>query len=254
MTGTIFLCAFLFAIGRGFAWFFRKLNPFFMIIGFMLFGIPLADVFQNGEWYMVGAVLLGMITFYFNPLSLVDGLRDIFSRPWSVKADSQREQTRDYYREDQTDNSSAHYEEAIKESANRARDKAQAEYDEHVADRERDLKEKVRQAQEDIKRREEELRRQQEAFHKQKSSAESKSQSASEKNGLDPTKLADAYRILGITPETPKAEAKKAIRRLRSIYSPDKVNNLGEERRLQAEEEMKVINIAWDRVKNTFKE
>ena len=38
---------------------------------------------------------------------------------------------------------------------------------------------------------------------------------------------------------------KKAYRTLRALYHPDKINHLGGTRKQQAEEEMKLINLAW---------
>jgi DnaJ like chaperone protein len=54
------------------------------------------------------------------------------------------------------------------------------------------------------------------------------------------------YAVLGLEPGADAASIKKAHRKLSMKYHPDKVQHLGEEFRLVAEEKMKEINAAYD--------
>ena len=54
------------------------------------------------------------------------------------------------------------------------------------------------------------------------------------------------YAVLGLKPGADAASIKKAHRKLSMKYHPDKVQHLGEEFRLVAEEKMKEINAAYD--------
>lgn len=62
--------------------------------------------------------------------------------------------------------------------------------------------------------------------------------------------LAEAYKVLGITPQASDAEAKKAYRRLMSRHHPDKLaaREMPEAMRQQAEEQVRSIRAAWDSV------
>lgn len=63
--------------------------------------------------------------------------------------------------------------------------------------------------------------------------------------------LADenAYRILGVTSDTPIDEIKKIYRKLATKYHPDKVSYLGEDIRKDAEEKFQKINEAYEKIK-----
>ncbi len=56
------------------------------------------------------------------------------------------------------------------------------------------------------------------------------------------------YRVLGLEPGASPEEIKKAYRNLSKKYHPDMVTSLGEEFRRDAEEKMKEINEAYDRL------
>ena len=62
--------------------------------------------------------------------------------------------------------------------------------------------------------------------------------------------LADAYKVLGISPQASDHEAKKAYRRLMSKHHPDKLaaREMPEAMRQQAEEQVRRIRAAWDAI------
>lgn len=59
----------------------------------------------------------------------------------------------------------------------------------------------------------------------------------------------DPYRVLGITRSATNEEVKKAYRSLAMKYHPDRVATLGEEVRKNAEEQFRIINEAYERIK-----
>ena len=59
----------------------------------------------------------------------------------------------------------------------------------------------------------------------------------------------DPYRVLGITRNASNEEVKKAYRSLAMKYHPDKVATLGEEVKKNAEEQFRIINEAYERIK-----
>jgi len=63
---------------------------------------------------------------------------------------------------------------------------------------------------------------------------------------------ARAYETLGLQPGATAEEIKKAYRALSMQYHPDKVAHLGEEFKRVAEEKMKEINVAYQRLKTNF--
>ncbi len=69
----------------------------------------------------------------------------------------------------------------------------------------------------------------------------------------DGPSLEDAYAILGVSPEAPDTEVKRAYRRLMSRHHPDKLaaRGLPEEMMRAATERTQQIKAAWDRVQST---
>jgi DnaJ like chaperone protein len=59
-----------------------------------------------------------------------------------------------------------------------------------------------------------------------------------------------SYKILEIDPSASNEEVKKAYRRMAMKYHPDKVSHLGEDFRKSADEKFKMVNEAYEKIKN----
>jgi DnaJ like chaperone protein len=59
-----------------------------------------------------------------------------------------------------------------------------------------------------------------------------------------------SYKILEIDPSSSNDEVKKAYRRMAMKYHPDKVSHLGEDFRKSADEKFKMVNEAYEKIKN----
>lgn len=122
-------------------------------------------------------------------------------------------------------------------------------YDEEL-ERERQkaqqAEEKARKANEQAQRAKEEAQR--EKQKNQNSNNQQKHANQGNKKALDPTKLKDAYEILGVAYGTDKETCKKHFRKLMAMYHPDKLAGFTGYRREQMEQEAKAIGVAWETV------
>jgi len=59
-----------------------------------------------------------------------------------------------------------------------------------------------------------------------------------------------SYKILEIDSSSSNEEVKKAYRRMAMKYHPDKVSHLGEDFRKSADEKFKMVNEAYEKIKN----
>lgn len=96
----------------------------------------------------------------------------------------------------------------------------------------------------------EEARRAKEQAQRAKEEAERKNHQGkqSNKSNLDPTKLKDAYAILGVEYGTDKAICKVHFRKLMAMYHPDRLAGFTGYRRKQMEQEAKDIGVAWETI------
>lgn len=96
----------------------------------------------------------------------------------------------------------------------------------------------------------EEARRAKEQAQRAKEEAKRKNHQGTQgnKSNLDPTKLKDAYAILGVEYGTDKAICKVHFRKLMAMYHPDKLAGFTGYRRKQMEQEAKDIGVAWETI------
>jgi DnaJ like chaperone protein len=59
----------------------------------------------------------------------------------------------------------------------------------------------------------------------------------------------ESYKILEISPDASESEIKKAFRKMAVKYHPDKVSHLGEDYKKAAEEKIKKVNEAYEKIK-----
>ena len=84
---------------------------------------------------------------------------------------------------------------------------------------------------------------------KQETKPGSQNDSHSNEKKLNPNILSEAYEILGVQMGASLDECKKARTTLLAMYHPDTVAHLNETRRKLAEQETKLINASWERIK-----
>ncbi len=238
ITELIFISALYLAIGMIFGKCFKKLNPFIMLLGLIVFAPVIQLLTEFDSWFYTAAFAFGVLSNFGNPFRWVQESLDDLSMTLQLKR--ARQKAEENYQE--FDEELRHRTEDFQQQRNRA--EAQ-----------------IRQAAENLKQREEALKRQQEQFYREQSQSRSQSSSnnssgqsssnsdhESTSSTFDPTKFADACEILGVKPDSSFSECKKAYRRLMSVYHPDKINQLTGSRKAQAEEEAKQINVAWETV------
>lgn len=263
MTGAIIYTGLIgvygFIIGKSF----KGLNPFLMFIGLM-FALPvIAYVEQYQQPLLYIPFAIGFITNFASPLRSV---MDFFS---GIKMDIERFFANKRYKKEQKRQDKEYKKEQAREDARRAKQaKQQAKQNKRNSTNQNyqnqqnnNYSEQQRQAQaeqERLRRQAEELRRQREQFQREQAQARNNqanqnNQSSSPNDDLNPNNLDDACEILGCNRNDDLPTFKKAYRYLRAMYHPDKMEQFGGRRKKQAEEEMKLINQAWVRVKQKFK-
>lgn len=233
ITHLLFISAMFLAFGMILGKCFKKFNPFFMLFGLIVCAPMIQLLFEFDSWFYTAAFAFGVLSNFGNPFRWVQESLDDLSMTLQLKKARKRAEE--------------NYQEFDEDLRHKAQDFQQQRSE---------AEEQIRRAAEDLKRREDAFKRQQEQFYREQSQSKSSSSksnknensSSSSASSLDPTQFADACEILGVKPDSSLAECKKAYRRLMSVYHPDKINQLTGSRKAQAEEEAKLINVAWETV------
>ncbi len=219
----MFLCFFVFVIGNIFGKTLKKLNPFIMLLGIIIFAPAILSILGWDKWYSTVALIVGVLSVFRNPFKFLESV-------WTeITMGFQHEKAKRQAKVDQDED------------------------DNHVND---DLhgQKSESEDEEKIRRQAEELRRQQEAFKQEQARAykeQAKRQEANQKSKFDPSQLSDAYKILGVAPGLSLEEYRKAWRELVQQYHPDKTAHLGEELQKLAHEKTQILNRAFETVKKS---
>ena len=240
MTEIIFISGFLIFIGYYSAWFFYGFHPFKVFIGFVIIVILWELMKENEAHYYSIPFIIGIISYWSNPLNFFLSPLNSIRMHFSFKVNLRKQQQEI---EKNINQQKRQVEEDLQEQA------------ENLHRQKQDAEERIRKRAENLKREQESFNKQKDRFYKeQQQGKSSKNQKWQESNNkFNPDKLSDVYEILGVKAGASLSECKKAYRRLMSLYHPDKIMQLTGARRQQAEEEAKLINVAWESVKKKLK-
>jgi hypothetical protein len=242
VTETIFIGVFIIVLGNIFGKALKSLNPFYIFIAFMLCIFPYYVGFGAVEdntlpnTFLVLGVLSGIFK---NPLTVVFAPLEILMvdlRLAMVRSRAGREEKEGYAR--------------ASEDIRRQAQETEERLKKQKEDIEEELRRQQAQAEDEIRRKGEELRQKEDELNRkaQNESREGKGSSNTGEQSLDPTRLEDAYKILGVEAGLLLSDYKKARDQLAKQYHPNFVNHLGQELKDLAEEKMKLINVAFDTI------
>ena len=263
MTAIIFYTGFIgiygFIIGKSF----KRLNPFLMLLG-MFFSIPvIAQVEQSNQQLLYIPFAIGFFANFGNTLRKVtdflSGIKMDIERFFANKRYEKEQKRRDKeYKKEQARENARQAKQAKQQAKQNKRNSTNQNYQNQQNNNYSDQQRQAQADQERLRRQAEELRRQREQFQREQAQARNNqanqnNQTSSNNDDLDPNSFNDACEILGCNPSDNLATIKKAYRYLRAMYHPDKMEQFGGRRKKQAEEEMKLINLAWVRVQKKFK-
>ncbi len=252
MTEILFMSIFLGGCGYLLGKLFYKLNPFLMLIGFVILaGMTPAFIELNNNYYticfVIGAILnfnrpLTYIRSLFNDLLNTLSLRRL-STNYAENIDQQKQQAeQDLYTQKRQ------VEEELK------RQKYEAEQD--IERQRREAEEAIRREAENLKREQERARKNNQSYssenkgkQSQNSQQSSGSHSSTNQRHLNPRIFADACEILGMGQGNTLKEYKRAYKELISQYHSDKLSGLSEELKKQEEEKAKMLNMAMATIK-----
>lgn len=204
-------------------------------MGFILCAFPYLSVYgQLNDYFMNFCLIIGIVSGIIkNPLSLI-GLLEVPKMKLYLafaRARAKAEEKDSYHR----------YQEDLHRQEQEAGERVNKQYTE--------AEEELRRQAEELHKRAKEQKQREEAFYKEQQENQNKQSSQSEGEPLNPTKLEDAYEILGTKLGLSLAEYKKARDQIAKQYHPNFVNHLGDELKELAEKKMKLINVAFDTIK-----
>ena len=225
ITAIIVLSAFSLGLGYICGKCFKGLNPFLIIIGGLVFGIPSAQfLIESNSIWLTAAFIIGYLYNYGNPFRKMYEIVDEARIGWMYRRKTARSEANN--------------------GADFSRQKEQFEDE---------INRQKKAAEEDLRRQAEELYREKERFRWEQEQAQAKAQEQAKNNkkeefvdlNLNPKNFADACKILGVDQNASKQEFKKAYRHLSNVFHPDKLANLNGVLKDQAVESLKLINVAW---------
>ena len=222
ITAVIVLSAFSLGLGYICGKCFKGLNPFLIIIGGLVFGIPSAQfLIESNSVWLTAAFIIGYLYNYGNPFRKMYEIVDEARIGWMYRRKTARSE------------------------ANNG-----ADYSRQKEEFEDEINRQKKAAEEDLRRQAEELYREKERFRRE----QEKNNSNSSKNddfidmNLNPKNFADACKILGVSPGAPLGEFKKARRFLCQKFHSDKFGGFDSALKSPSAEYFKMVNIAWETV------
>jgi hypothetical protein len=243
MTEFIFLCAFLFLAGVFCGKFFRKLNPFLMLLGFV-FVCVFSPLFlgKDKSLYTI-SFSFGFLYNWYNPF------RFIFSLFENLQVNFQLFFAKRRYKNDRK-NDFVNAEERVKNKEDKLR--YQAEQLKREKQKLNEEWERIKKEWEDIRKKRED----QDWKSEQKSSSNKKEQFGVKGRffkemaqfDLDDFSRNKAYEVLGVTRETSKKEILAKYKNLQKKYHPDRFHQCSKEQFEEAENISKLINWAKNEV------
>ena len=240
MTATIFTYIFLIFTGYAIGSLCVGWHPFKMLlvlfISIFLYGL----MEEHQTYYYSIPFFFGFIFNWDNPLRLLISIFESIGMNFSLRFHLKNRQRE--------------FEAHINSQKQQAEDDLHAQSEELYRQRQEAEEELKRQA-ENLKRERESFNNKKQQFHKEQQQGQSHQNDKGQESSKipNPSRLSDAYDILGVKAGASLSECKEAYRRLMSLYHPDKIMQLTGSRRQQAEEEAKLINVAWETVKKNLK-
>lgn len=229
MTTILFVSIFTAWLGFFCGKIFKGFNPFYIFFGGLILLVPAAQfLIELDSFFYSSAFVVGFLYNYGNPFGRILGAVEEVKMGW-------------LYRRSMA---------GARDSLSDQKEEIEAELLRQKQTAEDEIRSQEEEVMARLRREAEELNRQREKFQKEQSQAKSQGQSSGSNRSFDPNTFSGACEILGCSPDSDLATLKKAYRILRALYHPDKINQLGGRRKIQAEEEIKLINLAWDTVKS----
>lgn len=225
ITHIIFFGGLVFGIGFVSGKFFKKLNPFMMILGIMWVAVMSVPIIQTGNdayFYIFG---FGFICNWGNPFRWLAGSIQSLKDSWLLARAR-----------------SSHEEHLFSQKAE-IEDNLRQQHENVEADlrhQQRNAEDEIKKAQEYVWEQAEKLKNDQAAFDKEKNSQKSSSSTQQQ------TDTRSHEEIIGVQAGYNKQELKAAYRAQCSRLHPDKWVDRPQEIRLLMEEEMKKVNRACD--------
>lgn len=229
ITAIIVLSAISLGLGYLCGIFFKGLNPFLIIIGGLVFGIPSAQfLIESNSIWLTGAFIIGYLYNYGNPFRKMYETLDELRIGWLYRRKKARSEANNYN-----------------------------DFSRQKEDFDDELNRKKKAAEEDIRRQAEDLYREKERFRREQEQAKNNNNSSKNDDffdmNLNPKIFADACKILGVSQDGSLKDFKQAHMRLVSMFHSDKIEKLEGVFKVQAEESVKLINVAWGTVKQKLR-
>lgn len=259
-TQILFMSLLAFAFGKGLAFFFRKLNPFMMILGLMSFGFFLALIHASGQTIPTIAGAIGFLTTFIPGMNIFYIMANFFS--WvAFKFLPKKQRQQQEYEEEYLHGRDYFNEEDEPQFNSRPFGSADNEYEKGNYDDEDN---------EDVRKRQEKYARQGWESERDRTQSHSKNRSNSEKKyqdyneqariegsirqappnngGIDRRSLQE---ILGLRKGFTQTDLKRAYREQSKRFHPDK--HQGKNTLSEAMLEQKKINEAYEILLKRFK-